>query len=90
VNDTYTVRYLSFGTHAANPTFLSTVTLYYKHVYWSGRSPDTSFACKKFETELHGLVPADLSQMSVRQISNSVSHVCDTFIIKKTQSTETD
>jgi len=29
-------------------------------------------------TELQGLIPAALSQMSVRQISNSVSHVWDT------------
>jgi len=35
----------------------------------------------------NGLYPAALSQMSARQISNSVSHVCDT-VIKTTHSTQ--
>jgi len=46
--------------------------------------------------ELHGLCPTALSQMSVRQISDSVSHVCDAAInsssfiddINKTHPTE--
>jgi len=46
------------------------------------------FACETCEAELHQIFPGSWSQMFVRQISNYISHVCNTVIKTQTYFTK--